>query len=167
MAIIDRIKIEARLFKNRKEERWIDLFILLEEVVHFSACALPVCVRTRTGRQADRWSKRWETFRLKFAYGRCIIIVDTFYSSFLKGRCYMQTQIKKWGNSLALRIPKLLALDANLKQNKMVELSIDKDSIIITPIGEKEYSLEKLLKGVTKSNLHGEFNTGASVGKEN
>ena len=79
----------------------------------------------------------------------------------------MQTQIKKWGNSLALRIPKLLALDANLKQNKMVELSIDKDSIIITPIGEKEYSLEKLLKGVTKSNLHGEFNTGASVGKEN
>ena len=79
----------------------------------------------------------------------------------------MQTQIKKWGNSLALRIPKLLALGANLKQNKLVELSIDKDSIIITPIGEKEYSLEKLLKGVTKSNLHGEFNTGAPVGKEN
>ncbi|MCJ7788940.1 MAG: AbrB/MazE/SpoVT family DNA-binding domain-containing protein [Candidatus Atribacteria bacterium] len=78
----------------------------------------------------------------------------------------MQTQIKKWGNSLALRIPKLLALGANLKQNKLVELSIDKDSIIITPIGEKEYSLEKLLKSVTKSNLHGEFNTGAPVGKE-
>lgn len=147
VAIIDRIKIETRLFKNRREERWIDLFIILEEVVHF-------------------WSKRWETFRLKFACGRCIIIVDTFYSSFLKGRCYMQTQIKKWGNSLALRIPKLLALDANLKQNKLVELSIDKNSIIITPIGEKEYSLEKLLKSVTKSNLHGEFNTGAPVGKE-
>jgi antitoxin MazE len=78
----------------------------------------------------------------------------------------MQTKIKKWGNSLALRIPKLLALDVNLKQNELVNLSIDKDSIIITPIGEKEYSLEKLLKGVTKNNLHGEFNTGAPVGKE-
>ncbi|NCO24189.1 MAG: AbrB/MazE/SpoVT family DNA-binding domain-containing protein [Candidatus Infernicultor aquiphilus] len=79
----------------------------------------------------------------------------------------MQTKIKKWGNSLALRIPKLLASDANLKLNKWVNLSIDKESIIITPISEKEYSLEKLLEGVTKSNLHGEFDTGAPVGKEN
>ena len=78
----------------------------------------------------------------------------------------MQTKIKKWGNSLAVRIPKLLALDANLKQNEWVDLSIEKNSIIITPIGEKEYSLEKLLKGVSKNNLHGEFDTGAPVGKE-
>jgi len=78
----------------------------------------------------------------------------------------MQTQIKKWGNSLALRIPKLLALDANLKQNKLVDISIDKGSIIITPISEKEYSLKKLLEGVTKNNLHEEFDTGAPVGKE-
>lgn len=78
----------------------------------------------------------------------------------------MQTKIKKWGNSLALRIPKLFALDANLKLNKMVDLSIDKDSIIIRPIGEKEYSLKKLLKGVTENNLHGEFDTGKPLGKE-
>lgn len=78
----------------------------------------------------------------------------------------MQTKIKKWGNSLALRIPKLLALDANLKINKVVDISIDKGSIIITPIDEKEYSLKKLLEGVTKNNLHEEFDTGAPVGKE-
>ena len=78
----------------------------------------------------------------------------------------MQTKIKKWGNSLALRIPKLIALDANLKLNKLVDLSIDKGSIIIVPIGEKEYSLEKLLEGVSENNLHGEFDTGAPVGKE-
>jgi len=78
----------------------------------------------------------------------------------------MQTKIKKWGNSLALRIPKLFALDANLKLNKLVDLSIDKDSIIIRPIVEKEYSLKKLLRGVSKNNLHGEFDTGAPVGKE-
>ena len=78
----------------------------------------------------------------------------------------MQTKVKKWGNSLALRIPKLFASDANLKLNEMVDISIDQGSIIITPISEKEYSLEKLLKGVNKTNLHGEFDTGASVGKE-
>ncbi|GAH36835.1 unnamed protein product, partial [marine sediment metagenome] len=46
----------------------------------------------------------------------------------------MQTTIKKWGNSLALRIPKLFANNANLKINKTVDISIDKGSIIITPI---------------------------------
>jgi antitoxin MazE len=78
----------------------------------------------------------------------------------------MQTKIKKWGNSLALRIPKLLASDANLKINKTVDISIDEGNIIITPISEKEYSLGKLLKGISKNNLHGEIGTGASVGKE-
>ena len=78
----------------------------------------------------------------------------------------MQTQIKKWGNSLALRIPKLFAIDANLKLNKVVDISIDKGSIIVRPISEKEYSLEKLLEGITKNNLHEEFDTGTPVGKE-
>lgn len=78
----------------------------------------------------------------------------------------MQTKIKKWGNSLALRIPKSFALNAKLRQNELVDLSIDKEKIIITPIGEKEYSLDKLLEGVSESNLHGEFDTGVPVGKE-
>jgi antitoxin MazE len=78
----------------------------------------------------------------------------------------MQAKIKKWGNSLALRIPKSFALNANLRQNKLVDLSIDKERIIITPIDEKEYSLVELLEGVTESNLHGEVDTGAPVGKE-
>ena len=78
----------------------------------------------------------------------------------------MQAKIKKWGNSLALRIPKIFASDANLKINNIVDISIEKGSIIITPINDKEYTLEKLLKGVSKSNLHGEFDTGAPVGKE-
>ena len=78
----------------------------------------------------------------------------------------MQTKVKKWGNSLALRIPKLFASDANLKLNEMVDISIDQGSIIITPIGEKEYSLGELLKGISKNNLHGEFDAGAPVGKE-
>ncbi len=78
----------------------------------------------------------------------------------------MRTKIKKWGNSLALRIPKSFALNANLRQDELVDISIDKEKIIITPIGEKEYSLDELLECVSEDNLHGEFDTGAPVGKE-
>ncbi len=80
----------------------------------------------------------------------------------------MKIKIKKWGNSLALRIPKSLALDTNLKINQFVELSTDehKEKIIITPIDEQEYSLEQLLAGITKDNIHKEFETGRLVGKE-
>jgi antitoxin MazE len=78
----------------------------------------------------------------------------------------MQTKIQKWGNSLALRIPKSFALNVNIKQNELVDLSIDKGKIIITPIAQKEYSLEELLEGVSENNLHSEFDTGAPAGKE-
>ena len=57
-------------------------------------------------------------------------------------------------------------MSANLRQDELVDLSIDKDRIIITPIGEKKYSLDELLEDVSESNLHGEFDTGAPVGKE-
>ena len=78
----------------------------------------------------------------------------------------MQAKIKKWGNSLALRIPKSFALNANIKQDELVDISIDKEKIIITPIVPKEYSLDELLASVTEDNLHGEFDTGVPVGKE-
>jgi len=78
----------------------------------------------------------------------------------------MRTQIKKWGNSLALRIQKSFALNASPRQNEVVGLSIDKQKIVITPIAEKKYLLDELLECVNENNIHGEFDTGASVGKE-
>ncbi len=78
----------------------------------------------------------------------------------------MQTKIKKWGNSLAVRIPKSFASNANLRQDELVELSIDRERIVITPVVEKEYSLDELLEGVTESNIHREIDFGEPVGKE-
>jgi antitoxin MazE len=78
----------------------------------------------------------------------------------------MQTKVQKWGNSLALRIPKSFALNMDIKQNEFVDLSIGDGKLIITPITEKEYSLKELLAGVSEDNLHGEFDTGIPVGKE-
>ena len=78
----------------------------------------------------------------------------------------MQTKIQKWGNSLAIRIPKSFALDINLKQDELVDLSVDESKIVITPMRGKKYSLEELLKGVSGNNLHGEIATGSPIGKE-
>jgi antitoxin MazE len=78
----------------------------------------------------------------------------------------MQTKVQKWGNSLALRIPKSFALNIDIKQNEFVDLSIGDGKLIITPITEKAYSLKELLAGVSKDNLHEEFDTGIPVGKE-
>lgn len=78
----------------------------------------------------------------------------------------MQTKIQKWGNSLAIRIPKSFALDINLKQDELVDLSVDESKIIITPIGGKKYSLEELLKGVSKKNLHSEIDTGSPIDRK-
>jgi antitoxin MazE len=78
----------------------------------------------------------------------------------------MQTKVQKWGNSLALRIPKSFALNMDIKQNEFVDLSIGDGKLIITPITKKEYSLKELLAGVSEDNLHGEFDTGIPVGKE-
>ena len=78
----------------------------------------------------------------------------------------MQSQIQKWGNSLALRIPKTFAKEANIEQGINVEVRLVEGSIVITPIKKIEYKLEDLLAKVTSENIHEEVNTGEAKGKE-
>ena len=78
----------------------------------------------------------------------------------------MQTTIQKWGNSLAVRIPKAFVKEAHVAYGTPVDLSVDDGKIVIDPRAEPEYRLEDLLKGVTKRNLHAEVVTGEAVGLE-
>ena len=78
----------------------------------------------------------------------------------------MFTKVQKWGNSLALRIPKAFALDAQLKNNSVVEVSLVDGQIVIKPVAVQAWSLEQLLSGVTSKNLHHETDTGEAVGNE-
>ncbi len=78
----------------------------------------------------------------------------------------MQTKIQKWGNSLAVRIPKAFVKEAHVAYGTAVELSLDDGRIVIDPHPKSEYRLEDLLKGVTKRNLHAEVETGGPVGQE-
>jgi antitoxin MazE len=78
----------------------------------------------------------------------------------------MLTKIQKWGNSLALRIPKAFAEEAGLDSESTVEIYVVDGQIHIIPTREKQYDLEALLDGVTAENVHGEVDTGDTVGNE-
>jgi antitoxin MazE len=78
----------------------------------------------------------------------------------------MLTKVQKWGNSLALRIPKAFALDAQLENDSFVEISLVEGQIIITPVAAPTWTLEELLAGINKNNLHHEVDTGFAVGNE-
>lgn len=78
----------------------------------------------------------------------------------------MTTKIQQWGNSLALRIPKAFAVEAKLQKGVVVDVSEEGGKIILTPVKKKEITLQSLLSGVTRENIHGEISTGKRVGKE-
>ena len=78
----------------------------------------------------------------------------------------MRVQIQKWGNNLALCIPKLLAEEAKISEGTVVDLRIIEEKLVATPTKRKQVTLAQLLTKVTKANLHGEVNVGLSVGRE-
>jgi antitoxin MazE len=78
----------------------------------------------------------------------------------------MKTRVQKWGNSLALRIPKSFAVETGLCADAAVELSLVNGALVVRPITPQPVTLEELLRGITDENLHGEWDTGPAVGKE-
>ena len=79
----------------------------------------------------------------------------------------MKVQIQKWGNSLALRIPKVFAKETHIENNSVVDLSLDNDQLIISPIVElKDYSLSAMLSDIDEDNLHDSIDFGLPIGQE-
>ena len=78
----------------------------------------------------------------------------------------MKTRIQKWGNSLALRIPKSFAQDVGLDRDVPVDLSVEDGKLIVVPITESPMTLERLLEQITEDNIHHEVDTGLAVGEE-
>jgi antitoxin MazE len=77
----------------------------------------------------------------------------------------MLAKTMKWGNSLALRLPKAMARDCGIEENTPVEISQRDHEIVITPLN-KGYSLDELLAGITPENIHHEIDMSGPVGKE-
>ena len=77
----------------------------------------------------------------------------------------MEVRIRKWGNSLAMRLPKPLLKDAHLEEGSVLDVAVSKGKLVAKPVAPR-YRLEDLLRQVNRKNLHGEVDTGAPQGLE-
>src|ERR1019366_8290363 len=76
-----------------------------------------------------------------------------------------KAQLVKWGNSQAIRIPKTILEQANLRGGEEVEIRGGKGYIWLEAVRRRP-TLEALVKKVTRENRHGEQDWGKPVGSE-
>lgn len=77
----------------------------------------------------------------------------------------MKTKVQKWGNSLAIRIPKTVSKETSIKDGTAVEISVKEGAIIVSH-AKKAFLLKELLEKVTDENTHREISSGHPVGGE-
>lgn len=76
----------------------------------------------------------------------------------------MRTRIQKWGNSLALRIPRAFAEEARIEENSPVDVSVRSGKLVVVAV--EGVSLDSLVEQITDDNRHEEVKTGQPVGNE-
>jgi antitoxin MazE len=77
----------------------------------------------------------------------------------------MRTKVQKWGNSLAVRIPKPFAEGAGLKLATEVEVSVEEGALRVTAV-RRRWDLDSLVSKMTSRNRHAEADFGRAVGRE-
>lgn len=78
----------------------------------------------------------------------------------------MRATVRKWGNSAAVRIPVSLMQATRLNLDEVVDVREEAGRIVIEPVRQKTYELDKLLKGITSKNQHEAVDFGPAAGKE-
>ncbi|WP_404384665.1 AbrB/MazE/SpoVT family DNA-binding domain-containing protein [Caenispirillum salinarum] len=73
--------------------------------------------------------------------------------------------VSRWGNSLALRVPKRIAEEAGLREGTQVDMRVSQGSIVVTPSRPK-YRLDDLMAAYKPEHRHGEVDFGAPEGEE-
>jgi antitoxin MazE len=76
----------------------------------------------------------------------------------------MEAVIKKWGNSLGIRIPNLIVRELSLKDGSLVDIKDKGNEIIIKP--KEKNKLSEMLNQINEKNIHGEVETNGPVGNE-
>ena len=81
----------------------------------------------------------------------------------------MKVAFQKWGNSLALRVPKAFADEIGASDGKAAEMIVRDGKLVIEVARrrrKRHYALDELVAGITPANRHEEANWGPSVGNE-
>ena len=76
----------------------------------------------------------------------------------------MEAVVKRWGNSLGIRIPNLIVRELALKDGSFVDINANGNEIVIKPI--QKNSLSEMLSLINNENIHEEIKTSGPVGKE-
>ena len=72
----------------------------------------------------------------------------------------------RWGNSLAIRIPKPVAEQAKLKEGDSLEIAAPAEGRLELHRPSKVPTLAQLVARITLENRYAEVSTGKEVGKE-
>ena len=78
----------------------------------------------------------------------------------------MTTKVQKWGNSLAVRLPKHVARAALFKAGTPVVIRHEQQGVVIVLKSERGPTIEELAAQITPENRHEEIDWGPPVGKE-
>jgi antitoxin MazE len=78
----------------------------------------------------------------------------------------MKTQIARWGNSMAVRIPRAIAQEAKLRAGDHVEMAAEGSGVVRMRKKKGKHNLKDLIRGITASNLHKETDWGGAEGQE-
>jgi antitoxin MazE len=78
----------------------------------------------------------------------------------------MRVRVQTWGNSLAVRIPKPFAADADVGEGSELDLEVSEGRLVATPVRRRRLSLRRLLSRVTSKNVHRGVDFGPPVGRE-
>jgi antitoxin MazE len=78
----------------------------------------------------------------------------------------MKVTVKKWGNSPAVRIPAAIMQASQLALDEVVDMREKGGCIVIEPIRQKTYDLDRLIKAITARNRHESADFGVAKGKE-
>ncbi len=76
-----------------------------------------------------------------------------------------RTQLVKWGNSLAVRMPKAVAEQVRFEEGDLIVIEASEGHVELRPV-EKVPTLEELVAKITPENRHEQIKWGPAVGKE-
>jgi antitoxin MazE len=76
-----------------------------------------------------------------------------------------KAQVMKWGNSLAVRIPKAVAQQARIREGDPILIEARKGRIELRP-AERIPTIEELVSQITKASRYEETDWGHDRGKE-
>lgn len=78
----------------------------------------------------------------------------------------MKITAQKWGNSLAIRVPKSVAVQVGLKAKDDLEIEVQAGTVVLTPHLRRVYRLDDLVKRITSRNVHDAIDFGDPKGRE-